>query len=297
MINKNTQITVCICTYKRPIYLLRLLTTLNYQLTDGLFSYSITVVDNDCLCSAKDIVNYFMTKSNIRINYWVEPNQNISLARNMCIEKTKGEFLAFIDDDEFPADNWLLILFKAIKKYHSDGVLGPVIPHYEKSPPYWVTAGAFHKRPSHATGTILNWKNTRTGNVLLRKKIFDDTNNNFLPELGRGGEDRDFFKRMIQKGYFFIWCEEAPVYESVPPDRCKRSFMLKRALIRGANPHFKSIDVVKSFVAAPIYALSLPVLAIIGHHLFMAILIKCFDHCGRIFASININVIKQRYIL
>ena len=34
--------------------------------------------------------------------------QNIALARNKAIENAKGDFIAFIDDDEFPLDQWLL---------------------------------------------------------------------------------------------------------------------------------------------------------------------------------------------
>ena len=56
----------------------------------------------------------------------------------------------------------------------------------------------------------------------------------FNPEF-RQGEDQDFFRRMIDHGHVFIWCNEAVAYEVVPPIRWKRTFMLKRALLRGAS--------------------------------------------------------------
>ena len=40
-------VSVCICTYKRPVLLKRLLEGLGEQDTSGLFTFSIVVVDND----------------------------------------------------------------------------------------------------------------------------------------------------------------------------------------------------------------------------------------------------------
>ena len=37
----------------------------------------------------------------------------------------------------------------------------------------------------------------------------------------------------IEQGHYFVWCNEAPVYETVPPERWKKSVILKRALLRG----------------------------------------------------------------
>jgi len=49
-------ISVCICTYKRSEMLNRLLNELNFQRTDGLFQYSVVVVDNDATESGKEVV-------------------------------------------------------------------------------------------------------------------------------------------------------------------------------------------------------------------------------------------------
>src|SRR5664280_1724691 len=50
-------ISVCICTYKRPWLLKRLLGEIGKQETGGLFSYSIVVADNDALRSAEATVS------------------------------------------------------------------------------------------------------------------------------------------------------------------------------------------------------------------------------------------------
>jgi len=102
MTNEMQHISVCICTYKRPHFLKRLLEELACQDTSGLFTYSIVVADNDHLQSAKAVVGDFAAASSIPITYCVEPRQNIALAQNKAIENANGGFVAFIDDDEFP---------------------------------------------------------------------------------------------------------------------------------------------------------------------------------------------------
>src|SRR5262245_6012049 len=134
MSDLRMHISVCICTYKRPQLLKRLLDDLVTQDTNGLFTYSIVVADNDQLRSAEALVADFAAATPLPITYCVAPQQNISLARNMAIEHATGDFIAFIDDDEFPVKHWLLTLFNACHKYAVDGVLGPVKCHFEEKP-------------------------------------------------------------------------------------------------------------------------------------------------------------------
>ena len=231
------------------------------------------------------------------IHYAVEPTQNIALARNMALRQATGDFVVFVDDDEIPGEGWLAELLRTYRIYGADGVLGPVLPRYETTPPAWVLKGRFFERPSHDTGTWLTWPETRTGNVLLGKHVLADAESRFRPQFGIGGEDRDFFRRLIDKGYRFVWCAEAPVYESVPPNRWERSFMLKRAIQRGMIPHFRTSAIIKSCIAVPLYSVMLPFLFVLGHHRFMTYLIKTCDHLGRLLAFFGFRVFADKYLI
>jgi succinoglycan biosynthesis protein ExoM len=296
-------IAICICTYKRPEFLKRLLDGIASQATDGLFTYSIVVADNDQSRSGEAVVKAFRkaqpAAKPISIRYCVEPRQNIALARNQAIANADGDFVAFIDDDEFPAENWLLNLYRTCEQYQVDGVLGPVRRHFDEKPPDWVVKGDFYERPIHPTGLALQWSLGRTGNVLLRKSVFTPGEAPFRPEF-RHGEDQDFFRRMIGAGRRFVWCSDAIAYEVVPPVRWKRTFMLKKALLRGAtaalHPTLGASGILKSVIAVPAYALALPFAMILGQHRFMTLLVKLCDHLGKLLALIGINPIREQYV-
>ncbi|MDD5194865.1 MAG: glycosyltransferase, partial [Candidatus Omnitrophica bacterium] len=273
MENKRDHISVCIPTYKRPKLLEQLLEKLENQETDNLFSYSIVVVDNDLKQSAASTIENIKKKSSLAIDYFCEPQQNISLARNKSVQNAKGNLIAFIDDDEFPENNWLFCLYKAHVKYGACGILGPVKPRFETPPPRWVIKGKLCERASFKTGTLLTkLSHTRTGNALILRKIFGEEKNPFDPAYGKtGGEDNVFFKRMMLSGYTFVWCDEAVVYETIAPRRLRRPYFLRSALLKGAvhskGISFISFDILKSIIALVIYTAALPVLLLAGQHL------------------------------
>jgi glycosyltransferase involved in cell wall biosynthesis len=297
-------ISVCVCTFKRHQLLERLLRKLEDQVTEGLFSFSVVVVDNDASCSAKSIVERAQASSKLCISYYNEPRQNIALARNKAVEVSDGDFIAFIDDDEIPESNWLLSLHIAINKFAADGVLGPVLPQYGSRPPKWVIRGRFFERPRHRTGQAMKWENARTGNALIKKRVFESNPPWFRPEFGSGGEDRDFFQRKIEQGFTFVWCNEAVVFEYIPPARWKMGVQIKRSLLRGRMACIRSRLKLTSFyasaVASVIYGISLPFLwvfsPLIGYEFFFKYLIAWFDHLGKLLALFNIDIIKAKYI-
>ncbi len=294
----QSHVTVCICTFKRADLLRQLLNRLNDQQTESLFSYSVVVADNDSMRSAQQVVTAFSSTAHIPVAYCFEPQRNIALARNSALQHAESDLIAFIDDDEFPADDWLCNLFKAHVTYAVDGVLGPVKPYFESNPPGWVEKGRFFERPTHDTGFEVSWSESRTGNVLLSRRILSGVAMPFRPEFDTGGEDVDFFRRMAEKGCVFVWCNEAVVYEFVPSSRCRRSFLLKRALLRGSNfpkcPTHRIRNIAKSLIAVPSYALALPVLALFGEHLFLRFLIKLLDHGSRLLALLGLKLVTQR---
>jgi len=286
----KSHISVCICTYKRSHFLSPLIKSVDSQATEDLFTFDIIVVDNDWQRTAQKIVSLCKRECKTKITYAVEERQNISLARNKAIQYAKGDLIAFIDDDEIPDKFWLVTLYKAMGKYKADAVMGPVLPTYQVRPPKWVIEGKFFERPTYKTGPLKNWTKGRTGNLLIKKSLFDSTGIGFDSKFGKGGEDQDLTRRMMERGFIFIWCNEAIAHEIIPPAKWHIKNMIRKAFIRGKMsaqyPGSKFIMASKSISAISAYALSLPFLLILDYQLFIEYLVKIGDHSGRIIAII-----------
>jgi succinoglycan biosynthesis protein ExoM len=296
-------ISVCVCTFKRPLLLADLLRGLLNQATEGRFTYSIVLVDNDRNESARSTVEQFRDAPAGLISYFVEPEQSIALARNKAVAHATGNYVAFIDDDEIPSNDWLLKLHEALMKFQVDGVLGPVKPHFAVMPPKWALKAGVFDRPNsqnYASGSVLHWNQTGTGNALIHRRVFDDVEGPFEAAFSGGGEDIDFFRRAIVGGKTFVWCCEAVAHETIPVERTSVSFQVRRALLRGkaslATAAGRPLGILKSLVACGAYTLLLPAALVAGRHIFLRYLVKDCDHLGKLLAFAGIDVVKENYV-
>jgi succinoglycan biosynthesis protein ExoM len=227
-------ITVCVCTLKRQEWLAILLRAVAGQVVEQRFTFDIVVVDNDADRSSEYVVRSAARHSPIRFTYDCEPVRNISLARNRAIRNAAGNLLAFIDDDELPGTDWLLQLHRTMTAHAAHGVLGPVEPQFPESAPSWLRNGRVFRRRRLPTGTRIGPKDARTGNVLVQRSAVGPGEHWFDPAFGRtGGEDTDFFARQFARGNVFVWCDEAVVTETIPPERCTAAYHVRRLLRAG----------------------------------------------------------------
>jgi succinoglycan biosynthesis protein ExoM len=291
-------ICICLCTFKRPQLLAVTLGHLRGLETGGKFTYSIVVADNDRAESGRTTVEEFIRTSGVQTAYCVEPVQNISLARNKALEFATGDYIAWIDDDEFPEKNWLLNFFNALLTSGADGVLGPVRPVFEAAPPEWIVRGRFFEKGKHESGDKLEWYQTSTANALVKREILADLDEPFRRQFGSGCEDQDFFRRMTQSGRKFVWSNEAVVSEIVPPTRWTRKYLWRRAWLRGQNNrHFADAKgIIKSLIAVPLYVILLPFLLLGGQHLFVKFLMKIGDHAGKLTGVIGLKFMGDKYV-
>ncbi len=195
----------------------------------------MVVVDNDEHGSGEPIVEKARSGSTFPLHYIVEPRRGIAQARNTAVATAlsfHADFVAFIDDDEMPDEDWLIELLKVQASEQADVVTGPVIPVFHEAPPAWVEQGKFYDRPRFATGTRLTY--ARTSNVLIAAHLLSDPSPPFDERYGiTGGEDTHFFMRVRLGGASIFWADEAVVRESVPMSRISLNWILRRAYSRG----------------------------------------------------------------
>jgi len=221
---------VCVCTYRRPM-LRECLEAILAQ--DVAAPFRLIVADNAEEPQARELVESIAAGPH-EVVYVHAPAHNISIARNACLDAAKGEWVAFIDDDETPVAGWLAALLAEAKRGKWDAVLGPVNAVYPKGAPGWMKAGGFHStRPVWVKGEILTGY---TGNVLIRRAVIERTHIRFREEFGRtGGEDLDFFYRLRDWGARIGFAPDAVAYERVEEPRASLKWLMRRNFRAGQS--------------------------------------------------------------
>jgi succinoglycan biosynthesis protein ExoM len=230
---------VCVCTYRRPDLLAKLLESLEKQTLPERVDMEVIVVDNDPGGSGEPVVRRFADRGRTRFTYFVQPVKNISLTRNVSVRKASGEYLLFIDDDEAAPPEWLKRMLGALGSFRADGVFGPAIPEFHESTPRWMRWRELHYLPMQSTGdkATQQW----TSNCIVRASLLKEREGPFDPAYGiTGGEDCFLFESLEREGARFVYCREATVSEYLPPHRTRVKYLFLRG-IRNGSGHTRRI--------------------------------------------------------
>jgi succinoglycan biosynthesis protein ExoM len=228
-------ISISVCTFKRPAGLAKCLASLASMQRPLGCSIEVVVVDNDAAASAKPVVEGLQAEFPFPIRYFCEPRSGVGFARNRCLAEAAGEWVAFIDDDEWAEPQWLNQLWTHLQASGVDGVFGPVLASFEIEPAAWLLQSRVFERRRMASGTRLTWRDCASGNVIFRKQLVGKVGGFSREFAASGAEDSEFFWRCLAAGAVFEWCDSAIAQENIPPARMTRSWILRRAYLGGHN--------------------------------------------------------------
>lgn len=225
-------VSICIASYRRPEGLARLLESLERMKRPADLCLEVVVVDNDPGASVESASHAAVAATSLPACWLHEPRRNIAHARNAAVDRARGRWLAFVDDDEVVGEGWLEAHWKTVQGLQCDGCFGPVVPRASAPGPRWLDIETFYSRPRHPTGTRVERSGTRTSNAFVRRGAIGELR--FDPSLGRsGGSDVELFGRLLERGCDLRWCDEAVVEELVPPERHRLGWLMQRAFRGG----------------------------------------------------------------
>lgn len=225
------KIDVLICTYKRTVLDQCLTSVLAQDLPEGLV-VNVIVADNASTKWALECVMEHAKNTPITIQYLHAPADNISIARNACLESATGDYVAFLDDDEIAPNDWLAQLCWDMGGH--DVVFGPVVAQYPPDAPNWIVRNDFHSTTLDSAQGVI--QTGYAGNVVMRWRGMPWVQERFDLALGAtGGEDTDFFNRLYKLGAILTFSPHAYVHEPVAENRLCIRWLAKRRFRSGQS--------------------------------------------------------------
>ncbi|MBL6854310.1 MAG: glycosyltransferase [Alphaproteobacteria bacterium] len=227
------EVSVAIPTFRRPLGLQRLLAALA-QL-DTAASVTVLIADNDSdkhegfdLCEALRSKGYrWPLRAVIVAERGIAAVRNALVANALADPKT--DFVAMLDDDEWPEPRWLDRLLAEQTKTNAGAVQGSILFAFDEKPAAWMRSFDGVSDIRHASGPADMLQGA--GNILVTRTALERlTQPWFDPAFALGGgEDFDFFMRLKQAGATFAWSDEAIAHSSVSDTRITMGWALKRA--------------------------------------------------------------------
>jgi succinoglycan biosynthesis protein ExoM len=278
------------------------LTSLTEQ--QGAPPFDVIVVDNDAQHSGEGVAIRYCDRLNLR--YVVEPVRGLSRVRNRAVAESRGTFLAFIDDDEWAAPQWLARLAAKAEEYFADVVAGPVTFVFDNKVPEHIRSCSLFNRPAFVDGAPLPWYRTYTSNAYVRRSALPDPVRPFASVFDlTGGEDVDLFARMIDHGALVVGAADAEVFEQRPADRANLRWVLRRAVKNGtlmAGREWSAFDTlwrISLGLRAGLHGVGLGIAGLVTWRKdpgkAIAHLIAMADNFGRLAATFRVRIYEYRH--
>lgn len=230
-------ISVIICTYNRCESLSGALHSLEKMFIPQDLAWELLVIDNNSLDKTSETVASFLKRpTGLPLKYFFEPVAGLSSARNRGIRESRGEILAFLDDDVVVSPQWLIEVRKAFQQYAAACVGGRVLLHESSPRPSWwdqtydVAVGEFDR----GTEAIIDEsEETLIGigaNIIFKRAAFDRCGW-FRTDMGRKanqlttGEETDMVQRLRQEKQQVVYYPHALVYHCVAPERFSKRYL------------------------------------------------------------------------
>jgi succinoglycan biosynthesis protein ExoM len=226
-----TLIDILICTFRRPHIRDTVESVAAMALPDEV-SIRIVVVDNDDEPSGRPYLEDLLKDPNVTLEYLHVPGRNISIARNGALDAASAKWIAFLDDDEAPAKDWLVQMWDRQQETGVDGVFGVTRSIFPPDAPKWMAELNLHAPAPNRNGNEV--RDGGGGNMLLRWRGTVWERERFELSRGRtGGEDTEFCFRIGRMGAKFEIASDAIVFEHVVKSRHNFKWLARRRFRAG----------------------------------------------------------------
>ena len=227
--------TVALCTHNHADRLERTLADLA-QLKPPQASWEFLVVDNGCSDGTNDLLARHVWPDGWQVRVVREEKLGLSNARNRAIADASGDYVIFMDDDETADPDWLCAFERAILAHDPDAFGGRIRVLFEDMRPTWLKdellgfLGELNRAESVVPLTD-PYTSFYGGNFGIRKTVCNRVGA-FNAMLGRkgsdntGGEEVDFYRRLLDAGFKVWWTPEAIIYHRIQAAKLERSYFL-----------------------------------------------------------------------
>ena len=215
------KIAICICTFRRPEGLRNALEHVAKLSFDG--ELTVVVADNDAAGEGLGVCKQLAADFRWPILSTAVSDSGISYSRNAAATlalTVNPDFVAFLDDDDWPEPEWLTELLRVQEQQDADAVGGPTLSVFPENTPESAKQnqyfGADLGLPDGSACQL-----EAAGNFLIRTSALKQLGPEFFhPAFAQsGGEDLAFFMSLKKHNAKMHWATNAVMNESVRAGR------------------------------------------------------------------------------
>ena len=231
-------VSIVVCTYNRAASLGLTLDALAAQAIPPGIRWEMILVDNNSTDTTRAVIQRFVATADIPTRSVFVPEQGLSRARNAGIAASRGDIIAFTDDDVLPAKDWVVRIATTLERMDVDIVGGRIVPAWLEKPPAWL-----QRRPAlHDALAILDHPTAARvldphgapavwgANMAFRRRVFDrvggfDARRGLVGATLHRGEEIDLVARALAAGCQAVYEPSVIVAHRIGPQRMRLRYL------------------------------------------------------------------------
>lgn len=183
---------------------------LDSLLRQSYLKFEVLIVDDGSTDKTSQIVKRYC-EQDLRFKYFFQNNAGVSTARNKGIKEARGEYICFLDSDDYFADDYLEKMYKQIKKYDCEVCYCGA---NAVTPEKYMTKSTKFRNGSILKEYILGKVAVATPGWLIKKSILKKFELTFVEGVS-WGEDIEFFFSVLLRTNKVCSVKEYLVYYTV----------------------------------------------------------------------------------
>ncbi|MBW4615702.1 MAG: hormogonium polysaccharide biosynthesis glycosyltransferase HpsE [Desmonostoc vinosum HA7617-LM4] len=244
MNQQNIDVTLAIPTYNGATRLPTILDKILAQTGVEHLKWEIVIVDNNSSDNTKEVVESYQKNCdrNFSIRYFLETEQGVAFARLRAVREARGQLIAFLDDDNLPAPDWLAEAYKFGEEHPQAGSWGGQIHgDFEVKPPEeFKRIQAFLAIREHGPEPYIfdadNLRLPAGAALVVRKQAWCDHVPQRPALIGRlpgisvqGGDDYEALLHIHNAGWQIWYNPTMHTYHQIPHWRLEKDYLLTLA--------------------------------------------------------------------
>lgn len=244
-------ITVAICTFNGEKRLPKVLDCLSQQIETAGILWEVLVIDNASQDNTRDLIHRYQKiwGNTVDLRYSYEQKQGAAFARAKAVQDARGDLIAFVDDDNLLAPNWIKEAYKFAKDHPSVGAFGGQNHgQFEADlPPYFKIVKSFLAITEHGNQPYEYTPESRMfppgAGLVVRRRAWLEAVPKTLSLSGRvsnslmAGEDLEVLAYLQKAGWKIWYNPKMELNHVIPQYRLEEDYLLRLAWGTGLCRH------------------------------------------------------------
>lgn len=166
----NKKLSIIIPVYNTEKYLKKCLDSVVAAIDERM---EVLIINDGSPDNSEDIILKYVEQYPTLFSYYKKQNGGLSDVKNYGLERAKGDFVIFLDSDDFVESNMYRDMLRTAKNKHADVVICDIYMDYEENIPQRIVSCQNNRRGTTYYKVLDTWMMPASWNKMVKRTLYE----------------------------------------------------------------------------------------------------------------------------